>query len=351
MRTKGNAYHALSSLFQNEGVPPVMVMDNAQEQSRGDFRRKLQQVDCRVTQVEPYTPQSNAAESSIRELKRGTARKMIKSQSPKVLWDYCLELESFIRSCTANTVFSNGGEVPETLVSGETADISPFAEFEWYEWVRFLDTSVSFPEAKETLGRYLGPALGVGPAMTARILKKNGRVVHRSTYRHLNDIERESEQGKKERNEFDEELKEKLGHPLTVEHLKEIDEGLVTPTFELYSDEEETHHHTTDIDDVTPEYMDQYVGAEVTLPKGNSSVTGRVRGRKRDADGNLSGKANPNPILDTRTYEVEFPDGEVNEYSANVIAENMWSQCDAEGNQYLLLDAIVDFRKDDHAVD
>ena len=29
----------------------------------------------------------------------------------------------------------------------------------------------------------------------------------------------------------------------------------------------------------------------------------------------------------------------------------MWSQCDAEGNQYLLLDAIVDFRKDGHAVD
>ena len=48
---------------------------------------------------------------------------------------------------------------------------------------------------------------------------------------------------------------------------------------------------------------------------------------------------------------MEFPDGEVNEYSANVIAENMWSQCDAEGNQYLLLDAIVDFRKDGHAVD
>ena len=74
--------------------------------------------------------------------------------------------------------------------------------------------------------------------------------------------------------------------------------------------------------------MDQYTGAEVLLPKGNSSTTGRVRGRKRDSEGKLHGKSHLNPILDTRTYEVEFPDGEVNEYSANVIAENMWSQCD-----------------------
>ncbi len=45
-------------------------------------------------------------------------------------------------------------------------------------------------------------------------------------------------------------------------------------------------------------------------------------------------------------YEVEFPDGQVAEYSANVIAENMYTQCHAEGNQYLLLDKIIDWRKD-----
>ena len=38
------------------------------------------------------------------------------------------------------------------------------------------------------------------------------------------------------------------------------------------------------------------------------------------------------------------------EYTANVIAENMYSQCDTDGNQYLLLEAIVDHRKDGHAV-
>jgi hypothetical protein len=55
----------------------------------------------------------------------------------------------------------------------------------------------------------------------------------------------------------------------------------------------------------------------------------------------------PNPILDTHTYEVEFPDGQVTEYSVNIIAENMYTQCDTEGNQYLLLDEIIDWQKDE----
>lgn len=49
-------------------------------------------------------------------------------------------------------------------------------------------------------------------------------------------------------------------------------------------------------------------------------------------------------------YEVEFPNGEAAEYAANVIAENMFAQCDAEGNQYLLMGSIVDYKSDGHAV-
>ena len=65
---------------------------------------------------------------------------------------------------------------------------------------------------------------------------------------------------------------------------------------------------------------------------------------------NLQGKSNINPILDTRTYEVEFPDGRTAEFSANVISEHMFTQCDPEGNQYLLLDSIIDHVVDDTAV-
>ena len=61
--------------------------------------------------------------------------------------------------------------------------------------------------------------------------------------------------------------------------------------------------------------------------------------------------AHLNPILDMRIYEVEFPDGQTTEYSANIIAENMCAQCDTEGNQYLLLKDIVDWKKDNSVTD
>jgi hypothetical protein len=50
-------------------------------------------------------------------------------------------------------------------------------------------------------------------------------------------------------------------------------------------------------------------------------------------------------------YDVEFPDGSHVEYAANVIAENMYAQCDTEGNQYLLMESMTEYRKDDTAID
>jgi len=58
------------------------------------------------------------------------------------------------------------------------------------------------------------------------------------------------------------------------------------------------------------------------------------------------GSAHANPALDTRMYEVYFSDGRMEESAANVITEAVYAQCDTNGNQYVLLDAIMDYRKD-----
>ena len=55
-------------------------------------------------------------------------------------------------------------------------------------------------------------------------------------------------------------------------------------------------------------------------------------------------------ILDTRLYEVQFPSGEVTELTANIIAQSMYAQCDADGNEYLLLESFVDYRKESGAL-
>jgi hypothetical protein len=55
-------------------------------------------------------------------------------------------------------------------------------------------------------------------------------------------------------------------------------------------------------------------------------------------------------MLDTRTYEIKFPDGRTYEYTTNVIAHNMHARCDEEGNHINLMEGIADNRTDGHAV-
>jgi hypothetical protein len=94
--------------------------------------------------------------------------------------------------------------------------------------------------------------------------------------------------------------------------------------------------------EIMPKIGDNYLSAELMLPKGGVMVKGRLTTRKRDGDCNPVGSANDNPILDTRTYIVDFDDGDQTELTANMIAESLYLQCDPDGNQYVLLEEIVD---------
>jgi hypothetical protein len=39
------------------------------------------------------------------------------------------------------------------MLSGETGDISEFAEHRWYDWIKCRDTNIPHPEDKLVLGR------------------------------------------------------------------------------------------------------------------------------------------------------------------------------------------------------
>jgi hypothetical protein len=83
--------------------------------------------------------------------------------------------------CNGHNIYSLDGQVPQTIVKDETADIPAIALFCWYEWVMFRDMSIPFPEDNMVLGCDLGPAIDIRPAMTQNILKENGQVVYCST--------------------------------------------------------------------------------------------------------------------------------------------------------------------------
>ena len=78
--------------------------------------------------------------------------------------------------------------------------------------------------------------------------------------------------------------------------------------------------------------------------RGQSLAQGSVLKRVRDNDENVIGRANKNPILDTRGCVVEFEDGDQAELSSNTIAHSMYAQCYPYGNQYVMFESIVDFR-------
>jgi len=129
-------------------------------------------------------------------------------------------------------------------------------------------------------------------------------------------------------------------------HSQDEEEDDGGTTFEAFA----PSHAMPEADEFDVKTYDVYLQAEVLLPQGDHLVAGTVVHRKRDNDGNPLGKRNPNPILDTRIYEVQFPDGYVLDYAANIIAESIYLQVDDEGNQLLLLQEIIDQKKDDLAV-
>eukprot|EP00536_Pseudo-nitzschia_multiseries_P010506 jgi/Psemu1/26146/gm1.26146_g len=85
---------------------------------------------------------------------------------------------------------------------------------------------------------------------------------------------------------------------------------------------------------------DKHLQAEVRIPMGNKCLRGVVKKRVKDDDGLPIWKRHPNPLLDTRMYEVEMPEGTVEAYRANLIAANIYSQ----------FEEIIDHRNNNHAV-
>ena len=133
---------------------------------------------------------------------------------------------------------------------------------------------------------------------------------------------------------------------------KDFDSDLeiVTLTLTWYEYDEEHQTHIPEVDDITPEVMDNYIGTEIMIYHGDVVAQGSVRRREHDVEGNTIGRANINTIIDTGTYEVKFEDGSMSTYSANVIVESIYAQCDDEVHQYLLFGSILDHKTDGHSL-
>ena len=95
----------------------------------------------------------------------------------------------------------------------------------------------------------------------------------------------------------------------------------------------------------------QWIHSELNLPQGELLRKAKVVSLTKDGNGDSKGSCDPNPFLNILTRDVEFSYGEIKEYSANVIYENIFSQVDDDDHNLKILDIIVNHSKHINAVD
>jgi len=286
LRTKGDAHTSLDLLFPEEGVPNTMISDNTPELHAGEFHRECRQAGAYCKEMEPYSPWSNRAEGTIRELKRATRRAMLKTQSPKRLWDYCIELQAKIWSNTAHDIPTLGGQTPKTVMRGETANISALCEYDWVEWLHYRDTESLYPEDTKVLVRYMGLSKSIGLEMCCHVLKANGSVLQRSTVGRLTPSEMESDVVKRQMANFITAIHTSPLGPVSTSGDFEGDNDSDMPSFKPYGDNSGNEPRMPEADVFTVDAYDKYIGAQLRMPLRDSRAEATVVTRMKDAEGN-----------------------------------------------------------------
>ena len=165
--------------------------------------------------------------------------------------------------------------------------------------------------------------------MSQSIVSSSGYVITRRTVRLLRTSELHSETEKRKRRIFDDVMLEKLGdsmvkpaNPNACEHVPYSD-SIDTDFVKLPEDNDPVMPDGTAAFEKS--ITDQCIHAELNLPQGELLRKEKIIGRTKDGNGDVAGSYDPNLFLNTLTYDVEFSDGEIKEYSANMIVENMHS--------------------------
>jgi hypothetical protein len=89
--------------------------------------------------------------------------------------------------------------------------------------------------------------------------------------------------------------------------------------------------------------------SEVSLKLGESMTVGKATKHAIGAGGTVAGTYDEILFLNTMIYEVAFPDGQLKELAANVVAENMLTQVDSDGFSLTMMESVTGCQKDEAA--
>jgi hypothetical protein len=279
----------------------------------------------------------------IGELKRRWKHHMVVRNVPSRLWDYGLRYEAEIMSRTAR---GPEGRTGIERITGDSVDISEWLDFKFYDVVWYWHGEDPTSEENPRIGRWLGVSHRVIAKMCYWIITSKAQVLSRTTVQHVPYIDQKSLDIRQKITAFDESLRAKLSDMGYVDDSGAFDYIQET---DITNDEVE-EPMAAQQDDYTPDAYDQYLGAELITTYFGDFRYACVTKRKYNEIGDPIGTRNDDPRLDTRMYEVVMDDGAVAEYTANMIAENLYSQVDEEGKRYLVFKEIVDHQCDRNAV-
>ena len=358
-----NIAQALTEFVDDVGIPGTLICDLATEQTgkNTEVLKAIRRFQIRLLPAEKGrgTTQNHRAKTEIREVKTKWKTRMRENQVPARLWDYGLVYIAEVQSLLARGTDQRPGI---EKVMGQTVDISEWLDFDFYDRVWYWDqpkTDMTNEQAR--IGRWLGIAHRVGSDMTYWILTESGRVIARSTVQHITITDMATDAIRARVSIFDATLLTRLSddnfhieHPNPVFYLQDdIDVDDASAVANIPADAEYGDMNQPaklDADDIEFDSFDQYLNSEFMVNQDGDIATAKVVKRAKDNSGNPIGKRNANPLLDTREYECELEDGTMMRYNANVIAENIFAQCDDAGRRQAILDEIIDHKRDARAL-
>ena len=94
----------IMDFIQDVGVPQILISDGAKEETLGRAHETCRKYRIKQQITVPYSPWQNAAEASIRELKKSVRRAMRRTAAPLRLWSYCSLWCAAIRRLTPNSI-------------------------------------------------------------------------------------------------------------------------------------------------------------------------------------------------------------------------------------------------------
>eukprot|EP00536_Pseudo-nitzschia_multiseries_P014206 jgi/Psemu1/37875/gm1.37875_g len=320
IQNKPQAHQRLKILIHEVGIPEHLISYGAPEQGS------------------PRTYKTHWNSIAIGHLGSAIITKTAKKKSPKSLWSFCGELCAKIKQMTAS---SN----PSSMKNAK-----------WYDFIFWFDKGDSSTCGVERLGRWLGPCGSkVGGGDCFWILTKSAIPISTNSIRPVKEFEWRDRDILRRMETIDKSIESKIGNEVK-DSASFFQENYPEPPEELF-DEQPVRSSDLKLEMAEPEAsvedideFDEYLGNEVIIERNDERLRCIVKDRVRDLQNQPIGVRNENPILDTRLYKLQLPDGTIEEYTANIVAESLYSSVDNDGRMFTLLDDLIDHEQDDTAL-